>query len=270
MARVNGIFNITGSLQNVSFYTVKGSDQVYVRTKGGPKKQRMKTGPEFALLRKHQVEWKGCVLFSRVCRIALNSIYAMRDFNVAPVLNGMAKKIVKLDTVNEVGERSILLSNGRTLLEGFNFNRRFPFNNVLRTSIVVEIKKELGKMTVEIPRIITSNDVYNVQQLPYFRLLFNLSCVPDFEFSDSHSEVYKLIDQAFYMKSAEHTTEWLSANDVLAEQKVELQFEQSLQDKKLEHVSFLGSVGIEFGRPGIGGTIEPVKHACCAKIIRVV
>ena len=59
MARVNGIFNITGSLQNVSFYTMKGSDKVYARTKGGPSSRRMKVGPEFELLRKHQVEWKG-------------------------------------------------------------------------------------------------------------------------------------------------------------------------------------------------------------------
>ena len=65
MARVNGIFKITGTLQNVSFYTMKGSDKVYARTKGGPTKRRMKVGPEFELLRKHQEEWKGCVLFSQ-------------------------------------------------------------------------------------------------------------------------------------------------------------------------------------------------------------
>ncbi len=30
------------------------------------------------------------------------------------------------------------------------------------------------------------------------------------------------------------------------------------------------SVGIEFGNTAVGGKIEPVKHACCAKIISVV
>ena len=50
MARVNGIFKVTGSLQNVSFYTMKGSDKVYMRTKGGPSARRLKKGPEFELV----------------------------------------------------------------------------------------------------------------------------------------------------------------------------------------------------------------------------
>jgi len=47
MARVNGLFNIQGKLGNVSFYTIKGGDTVYLRTKGGPTARRIKVGEEF-------------------------------------------------------------------------------------------------------------------------------------------------------------------------------------------------------------------------------
>ena len=270
MARVNGIFNITGSLQNVSFYTMKGSDKVYARTKGGPSSRRMKVGPEFELLRKHQVEWKGCVLFSRELSTCFGSIYRMRDYNVSPVLNGIAKKIIRLDTEHVIGERSLLLSKSRETFEGFNMNRAFPFNTVFRTSIQVEMDKKQGRMVVRIPRIVTANDLYNVQKLPYFRLTFSLCHFFDLVFSAEASKCYEPAISDRYLQSVEQSTEWLSANDVIPEQMFELALNKVTSDENMEHLTCIGSAGIEFGNVGAGGNIEAVKHACCAKIVSVV
>ena len=49
MARVKQFDVITGSISNLSFYTRKGSDQVFVRTKGGATKSQIKRRPEFAM-----------------------------------------------------------------------------------------------------------------------------------------------------------------------------------------------------------------------------
>lgn len=269
MARVNGIFNITGSLQNVSFYTMKGSDKVYVRTKGGPSSRRMKTGPEFELIRKHQKEWKGCVKFSGYFKGRLDGIYRMRDYNVSPVLNGIAKKIMKLDTENEIGKRSILLSKSQETFEGFNLNRRFPFNAVFRTSLQVEIDRQQSRMVVRIPRMATANDLYNVQNLPYFRLTFNLSRFSDMVFS-SLSDNYITAVNDRTLTYVEKSTEWFSANDVISEQTLVLDLEKVISEDDMKHITWMGSAGIEFGNAGVGGTIEAVKHACCAKILSVV
>lgn len=269
MARVNGIFNITGSLQNVSFYTMKGSDKVYARTKGGPSSRRMKMGPEFELLRKHQEEWKGCVLFSRELSACLGSIYRMRDYNVSPVLNGIAKRIIKLDTEHAIGGRSILLSKSRETFEGFNLNRRFPFNAIFRSSLQVETDKKNGRMVVRIPRIVTANDLNNVQNLPYFRLTFNLCHVFDLLFSAESSRCYEPAINDRYLQRVEKSTEWFSANDVIPGQVLELDLNKVTADENMEHLTCMGSAGIEFGNVGAGGNIEAVKHACCAKILLV-
>jgi hypothetical protein len=271
MATVNGIFKVTGSLQNVSFYSIKGSDKVYMRTKGGPTARRMKVGPEFALVRKHQAEWKGCVLFSQRLKMCLDSIYRMRDFNVAPVLNGIAKTIMKLDTENEIGKRSIMLSEARETLEGFNLNRQFPFNSVFRTSIHVEIDKKQGQMKVEIPRIVTANDLYNVQKLPFFRLVFNLTLFSDLKaLGDNASSYYTTKNEKYAYNRVEQCSEWFSANDIISAQTHTLEFNFDIPEESAEQITALGSVGIEFGNTAVGGKIEPVKHACCAKIISVV
>ena len=49
-----------------------------------------------------------------------------------------------------------------------------------------------------------------------------------------------------------------------------LQFDFNISIEDAEQLTALGSVGIEFGNTAVGGKIEPVKHACCAKIISVV
>lgn len=46
-----------------------------------------------------------------------------------------------------------------------------------------------------------------------------------------------------------------------------LQFKFDISIEDAEQMTALGSVGIEFGNTAVGGKIEPVKHACCAKII---
>ncbi len=49
---------------------------------------------------------------------------------------------------------------------------------------------------------------------------------------------------------------------------LQLKFDIPIED--VEQMTALGSVGIEFGNTAVEGKIEPVKHACCAKIISVV
>lgn len=270
MARVNGIFNITATLQNVSFYTIKGSDKVYMRTKGGPTKRRVKKGPEFEKLRKHQVEWKGCIRFSQMLCSRLHSIYKMRDFNVAPQINGMAKGLMKLDKQHEIGARTILLSQSKETLEGLNFNRRFPFNQVFRTAFSMDIDKERGSMKVDMSRIVTKNDLYNVQKLPYFRLVFNVMCCTDVEINDKESTPYSLTMDNDFWHNGELITGWLLCNTVVAEQTFEVTINPNMPAELMYKATFIGSIGIEFGTSGNNGEIEPVEHACCSKIVKTV
>ena len=63
MAIVKGAFQMTGSIRGVSFYTVRGSEKVIMRTKGGASKEKIKSSPKFEGLRKQQKEFGGCSKF---------------------------------------------------------------------------------------------------------------------------------------------------------------------------------------------------------------
>jgi hypothetical protein len=139
MARVKSTLQITGSINGLSFYTIRGGDTVYVRTKGGPSARRMKVGEEFATVRKHQAEWEACVKFSKMMKGAVGEVAKLGDFNVSPVWNGLGKKIMALDAEHPVGERSLQVTRCPDWLAGYNLNRRFPFNSIFRGDLQLDI-----------------------------------------------------------------------------------------------------------------------------------
>lgn len=268
MARVKGALQITGGIKGVSFYTMKGSDTIFMRTKGGPSKRRMKTGKEFALVRKHQVEWGACVMFSRALNGAAGEFKKLGDFNVSPVWNGLGKKIMKLDTEHVVGERSIELTKCKQVLEGYNLNRNFAFNAVFRTSIQFDFDIKLETLKIKLPRINTENDLYNVQKLPYFRLKFALGMLSDIYFDSTQSpSPFRPFFRDDYGYSKLLETEWLSTHDMIPEQTLEIVLPPWIPEEMKVHYTYLVSAAIEFGNVGFAGKIEAVKNASSAKIM---
>jgi len=59
MANVDPDIKITGSMQNISFYKIRGSEQTYSRRKGGPTAEQIKNDPQFEVTRKNNKEFGG-------------------------------------------------------------------------------------------------------------------------------------------------------------------------------------------------------------------
>jgi hypothetical protein len=270
MAIVKGALQVTGSIKGVTFYTRKGSDQVIMRTKAGPSKQRIAKGSEFEKLRTHQKEWGACVQFAAAVRKAVGQVYRLADFNVSPVWTGMGKNLMKLDKINIIGERRLYLTSYRQALEGFNLNKNFPLNSVLRVLPAVELNRELLQATVTFPRINTETDILNIQHLPYFRLIVSLGCISDLAHNPQNLffNFEPMVDLLQGISVSELTC-WYPSENVLKEQSIQLQLNEELREFLSENVSIIVSIGIEFGRVGFGGEIVEVKNAGCSKIVVV-
>jgi hypothetical protein len=270
MAKVTGIFQPSGTIEGMSFYKTTGSDKVIMRKKGGPKKARMATGKEFEKVRKHQAEWGGCVLFARSVKGAAGDCYPMSDHNLSSAWTGMGKKLMSLDTKNETGNRSILLSTYKQALVDYNFCRKKPLISILRVVPVCEIDRDSMQAFIRYPRISTATDLVNSDKRPYFRLVATLGCVSDLSFQKSLFSNYVEVNEALNGLSVSVSSEWLSANDLLLNQELTLKFEDKIMEQLTADISLVLSVGVEFGTVGFGGLIEAVKRSGAAKIVEVV
>jgi len=266
MAIVKGPIQFSGSIGNVSFYTRRGSDKVIARSKGGATKEKIKTSPKFAGFRLQQNEWKGCTSFASMLRYAFGGLHRLADYNLTPVLNGLAKNLQKTDTENESGKKSILLSKYRYTLDGFNFNRNYPFNTILRVGVSAEIDRETLSAKVKVPRINTEIDVQNIQRLPYYRLIVSLGAVSDVIFEEN-TKTYQALVPAMHGISVVNTGNWLLSESITDEQLIEVNLGDEFLSVITENVSLVLSMAIEFGKVGFTGEPVEVKYAGSGKVI---
>lgn len=268
MAIVKGPIVMTGSISNVSFYTRRGSDKVIARSKGGASKEKIKTSPKFEGFRKQQKEWKGCTAFASSLRYTFGGLHRLADYNLTPVLNGFAKNVQKTDAVSEQGKRIIAFSQYRYTLDGFNFNRNYPFNTVLRVGIVGEIDREKLIAIVRMPRINPEIDVLNIQRLPYFRLIVALGAISDMRISEATS-TYEPIVPDLHGVSVALTGEWIPAEQIIDSREISVNLGDELQKYLTDEVSLVLSMAIEFGKVGFTGQPVEVKYAGCGKVLKV-
>jgi hypothetical protein len=268
MAIVKGTVVMTGGFGNASFYTVRGSDKVIARTKGGASKEKIKTSPKFEGLRKQQKEWSGCAKFGSVARYAMGGLYRLADYNITPVLNGMGKNLMKLDAKSEVGTRQLRLSAYRQALEGFNLNRNYPLNTVLRVNYRCELNRETLTASVHFPRINTAIDLLNVQRLPFFRLIVSLGVVSDLHFNPTHND-YEPAAPSLHGISETNTGEWNSTQTILAEHSMSAAFGHEELVDMTDAATLLVCVAVEFGNVGFTGEPVEVKYAGSAKVVAV-
>src|SRR5690606_19509175 len=153
MAKLSPGIQFTGSIAGLSAYTMRGSDKIILRTKGGMSKKQVKRLPANSLLRLNNNEWKGCTLTGSNIRKCLHGILHLADYNITGSLNAMAKMIQKLDIVNKQGERSILMSEHKQLLNGLSLNRKTLFDSVVRYPLPVTINRNLASANIIIPEL---------------------------------------------------------------------------------------------------------------------
>ena len=201
-------------------------------------------------------------------RKAIGDLYRLADYNLSPVWTGMGKNLIKLDTERETGARWLLTSQHKEALEGFNFNRNYPLNTVLRTFPHIELDRENLQASVTVPRINTEVDLLNIQKLPYFRLIICLGTVSDFQsYPESPYKKYSPLVSYLHGISQSTVGVWHSANDILPEHMLTVKLDENLKKHLTQDVTVLLSLGIEFGKVGFAGEITEVKHAGCGKIV---
>jgi hypothetical protein len=280
MARVKSLDQITGSLKNLSFYTRKGSDQIFVRTKGGATKEQIKRRPEFESVRKNNKEFGGCSKMSKEIRLTFSSLAHVADYNLAPVLCSLAKNIQKTDTNNPVGERNIRLSQFRTSLTGFNFNTITRFESVLRIPLSGSVNREKQEATLAIPafacsfglnlpfnRSASSSRTPTILNYSLFRITASLGIATDLQLNaqkTGYEPVHSTIGQGFKTVS----TQWYSTQASVSEQQLTWNiFEPSALFT--DEDTLILTVVIEFGTLDAFGNPTPVRGAGAGKILVV-
>jgi len=268
MAISKSILQIEGSMANVSMYRMHGSDKIVIRMKGGPTKEQIMTKPQFKKLRQNNSEWTGCTLMGSMIRSSFKVMNRLEDYAVTGALNAICKEVQKFDTENEQGQRTIRLSQHKSVMSGFPFSKKQVLESVLRVPFETSIDRQFGTAEIHIPEMNADMYLYNFRKLPYYRIVTCLCGVGDMLISkDGKSYEYPFTGYC-NDKLGVFESVWLPTLGIQPPMNINL--ECPIEEGPIpDEVTLLLCVGIEFGKPGSGNITTPVKYAGTGKIVRV-
>jgi hypothetical protein len=260
MAKLNGNIQFTGSLDNLSFYKMRGCDKIVVRKKGGPTRKQVKLSPQFELTRLNNKEFGGRAKAARLIKRGLHPLLFLADYNITGPLNALLKPIQKMDVSTERGKRSILLSKNPRLLEGFTLNRRHLLDSIIRTPVSYTIQG--GQAVFNIPEVLPGINFMPPGNYPCYQFIAVATLVPDMYYKD---DVYGYIPKSDLYGAIAANTNWLPVNTDAAATQLII---KGLPASKPDDHSILLAAGIAFGTMQ-GADITPVKYVGGAKVIGV-
>ena len=259
MARLTGGIDFTGKIGGLSAYKRKDMDGTFVRTPGGASRKRIQKAKSFERTRENNLEWKGCGKAAGRIRWALLFVRHLADHNITAEFSKLCKVMQLQDTENPRGERSILLSKHRDLLEGFRITQKNPFDGVVRHPLKYEIIRETGSAWVQLPNLMPEINLFIPWRYPLFRFVISLQAITDLHYN------YPVYTQKDTDTAPVAYTAWQPTGENYTGERIELQLKggQKLNDAW----TFILSVGLEMGTPISNNVVNTVKYTGCARIL---
>ena len=178
MAEQKGIIKLKGTIGDLSFY--KSRDGYLAREKGGVDGERIKNDPAFQRTRENGSEFGRAGKAGQILRNAFRLlIQNASDSKVTSRLTKEIHKVIKTDTVNTRGERTV--TNGDlSLLEGFDFNIQGKLTTTLYAQYDTVVDRAAGSMGVQVPAFVPGNTISYPSGATHFKFLVGAAEV-DFE-----------------------------------------------------------------------------------------
>lgn len=268
MGKANPTIPITGSIQNLSYYKVRGSDQLLVRRKGGPSSEQIKNAPQFEVTRQNNKEFGGRSAATQAIANPLKKLRLVTDYNIAGILNSLFIPIQQLDTVNPVGQRSIELSKNPTILKGFNLNRKTPLDSLITSPIEYTLSKESFEATVTIPSLVPDINFSMQERYPWFKIIAVMGVMSDLYYNERQKRYMPLEGCGDYANKLTET-DWLSVYPNTPSFSMTIAMQMRREDYIGKGYSCLLALGVAFGTMK-QGIIQQVKYVGAGKIIAVV
>lgn len=149
MAKFEGIFEIKGTLQGMTFF--KSKDGLLIRKKGGVSKNRIKNDPAFQRTRENGSEFGHSAKMGQLVRKSVANILLLaKDYRVSSRLSKEMSFVKNQDFISDRGDRKVWIGiaevEAKNALAGFNFNVNSPFSSVFRSQY--ELDLPTGQVTI--------------------------------------------------------------------------------------------------------------------------
>jgi hypothetical protein len=200
MGRQSGIIPLQATMDNMTFYKSK-HDGMLVKKQSKIPKERIQNDPNFAKLRKNNIEFTNASKACKLLRKAVNAvILGVADGRSVSRLMSTMVLAAKADTTNPRGKRNVT-DGDLQLLEGFNFNKNTDMTAILKAEFQHSIDRVTGELKVSIPALDLVSELVAPKEATHFKVI---SAGAELDFPNNLSKTEKYAGPFIALDS--HTT----------------------------------------------------------------
>ncbi|NII28754.1 hypothetical protein HB364_26975 [Pseudoflavitalea sp. X16] len=276
-----------GSVDDLSFYKMRGVEGTIVRRKGGPSKEQVKNAPSMVQTRRGNSEFAGRAKTAQWIMRSLFYHKSLADHNIAGPLNALMRPVQALDGESVLGQRDVRLSANPQILKGFSLNRNNPFDTAIRYPIEYVLDRDTATAFVQVPELQPGINLFAPEKYPWFSIVISLGIVPDLVFtkdqepadpdydSFTDSEARSSVHAYSYTHPEYQLLDTLPVCAVTVWHPVKKGCPAIPLDLQLlipppdNHFTLLLSIGIRYGIQEDAQTITQARYAGAAKILAV-
>ena len=263
MSKQTSIIKLKGTLSGISFYKSEG--QYLARVANGPTKEQIDSDINFQRTRENNAEFGGSATVSKTLRLSL--IAALQSVADSRVVSRLTKLFKEINTkgLGVRGQRAITLSDNKSMLLGFEFNRFTRFSSVFNGTYEMMNNNERTSSNVFFTGMIPQLSLRPPQGATHFRLVLATGTVSDYLY-DSGSKKYEPIEALQNGLSGINYSGILPINNT--PQTLTLSTALPFSDPLDEEVSVVECLGIDFFQQ-VNGEFYLLAQGNALKVINV-
>lgn len=167
MARQHGLFKMTGSIENITFYKMNG--EYFARKKPAFDRKRFAKDPAFELTRRNCAEFANIARVNKALRNVLAPLLSRaKNSSMTGRLTKRFKEVIKSDIYNDYGTR-IAADGDLQLLHGFLFSSH-DLSHYFYGAFEVHIDRGSGRASAAIGPLVPFYVVKAPSSATHFRL----------------------------------------------------------------------------------------------------
>ncbi len=165
-------------------YSLKGVKETIIAKKGGPTADQIKTRPTYQKLRNNQKEFAVASMMAKTLRGALtDNMSDICETYVSGRLTAKFRNLAKLED-GQTGRRPLYISKHGQLLNGFEFNTSFPFDEIYRSHFHIKTGSRSGQVILHFPAFIPDETFKKPTLATNFKIKSRLVAISDYKYDD--------------------------------------------------------------------------------------
>jgi hypothetical protein len=265
MATIKGPLDFTGSFGNMRCYDDPSTGKRILGKKGGFTRKQFETLDSLQPTRDNVNEFIASSIWASLFYAGLSDLKHLMHSHCYNNVTSAGKHILRQDVTSLKGFRKIEASKDLQAIAQIDFNKSYPFRNIIRENYVINLSSDKKTVTLSIPGFVSATDVWWITKFLAVRFYLVIAQTSDMAWNPLNKQ-YEPVVPDLEVLSCKVVSEWMYNNSI----PVDVNLPVSLDDPAftIPGTAVVVAMGVEFALSAINGQPYALPHSGSMAIVK--